>query len=338
MEGCPGFPANPGLAVHYLEASAKAGNSRAQANLGKAYSSGTGVVKNPYLAYDLVQRSAGQNDIQGIVLLATFYMEGVGVPANYEKAYALLNGAATMNVEESDKPAKQYAQYLVAECLAEGAGVPRNATLAYKWFLLAIGGPDKELSGTARKRISDLEGMVSDMDKQQATASASAINGGSAEATVSDMRDALNQALGGKKEEDATSLARLLATKEDSVGERILGMMYKDGYGSVGQDLDEAYVLFKRSCKAGEWLACGNQVEVLQKMGRASEARALLEEVSLKAPKSDSDQLYLGQLNLYVGNFDRAESIARSILINDPINADAKALLDKIAVAGGRPK
>lgn len=309
--GCPDLPINTHLATQYLEMSAKAGNSRAQANLSMQYATGDSVSKNPYLAYDLAQRSAKQNDIYGIVLLARFYMDGIGVPPSDEKAYALLSSAATMEASEQDKITKQQAQYLMGEFLFEGKGVPKNLISAYQWFLLSGSGPDKEMSDAARKHVSDLDSVLSDLDRQQASNKASALGDRQTAATQDDLLVSLKQALTERKEQDAVRLARMLAEQESADGQMVLGSMYRDGYASIEQDLDESYILFKRACKSGNWEACGFQVDILAKMKRTDEAKMLLINIAQSAPNSDEMQLFLGQLNFILGDTAKSEQIAR---------------------------
>lgn len=328
--GCPDLTPNKGLALQYLEMAVKSGNSRAQANLGRLYADGDSVSNNPYLAYDLAQRSAEKSDIAGIVLLARLYASGIGVPSNNEKAYALLTSAATMNVDDSDRRTKQEAQYLLGEFFAEGQGVPKNLATAYQWLLLARSGPDNDISQVAKKRLGELEAVLPDDSRQQAANKISAMDAKSQEATQADVTASLRQALAERRVPDAIRLARLLAEQESVTGETVLGQMFRDGYGSIAQDLDEAYVLFKRACKSGNWEACAYQVDVLVKMKRSDDAKALLQSIAPATPKADESQLLLAQLYFDSGSATRAEEILRNILVGDPINKGAKELLSAI--------
>jgi TPR repeat protein len=328
--GCPDFSPNKNLAVHYLKMAADSGNSRAQSNLAYLYSVGELVENNPYLAYDLAQRSAQQNDITGVLRLAKFYMEGIGVPADPTRAYDLLTNASTMDIEKWDAHSKQEAQYLLAICFLEGKGTPKNPVSAYKWFLLSQSGPDAEISEASNEIVENLEEALSDTDKQKASQLASSIDNKTPSASQNDLLLSLYQFLEKDKQREAVELARILSSQKNTRGQLILGLMYRDGYGSIPKDLDEAYILFKRSCKSGEWESCAYQVDALIKMNRSSAANTLLGNIAAKVPETDDAKLLLAELYLSLGKVNIAESITRKVLVGDPINEKAKSLLSVI--------
>ncbi len=328
--GCPDLSKNELLGVKYLKMSAESGNSRAQTNLASLYAVGDKVQKNPYQAYDLAQRSAKQNDIAGILQLSKYYTEGIGVPKNLNKAYSLLSNAARMEVKEWDKINKQEAQLLLGGVLFEGRGVPKDINEAYQWFLLASGGQNQEISKTANQYLDKSREYLSKEEIELSTKKASSVTKTQTLASDEDLVTALYQAIHNDRKESAIRLAKTLSNQGNSTGELILGLMHRDGYSNIPQDIDEGYVLFKRSCKSGEWEACAYQVDSLIKLKRIDAANQLLNNISSKVPKEDKMQIMLAQLYFDLNSKVKSESIVRRVLINDPINEPAKFLLSEI--------
>jgi|SaaInlStandDraft_6_1057023.scaffolds.fasta_scaffold05809_6 uncharacterized protein len=331
VTGCLDLAKNPKLAVQYLKMAADSGSSRAQSNLAALYEKGDIVDKNPYIAYDLALRSSKQNDVAGILRLASYHSAGFGVPQNYKKAYALLSNAVTMEVPTSDEPTKQTAQLMFGVLHFEGRGTPRNITESYKWFLLSSAGSNQSTTEAAKEYIVEIDQLLSHKEAATVQEEAFAITGNQPIATDEDLLSALNKYLEEDKKSVAINLARTLSSRSNTDGQVILGLMHYNGYLSITKDLDEAYILFKRACKSLNWEGCAYQVGVLIDKNQVKEANQLLEHISKAPPSGDWVQLHLANLHYILGHTSEAEEAVRNVLINDPINKEAKDMLSKIS-------
>ncbi|MCX7112836.1 MAG: tetratricopeptide repeat protein [Proteobacteria bacterium] len=329
-DGCPDLASNRKLALQYLEKSAQLGNSRAQSNLSRIYRDGKDVEANPYQAYDLAKKSADQGDITGLMALSDYYSKGLGVPVNLQKSFDFLNRAATIEVENFDLGNRQEARFLLAKMFHDGTGTPPNNAIAYKWLLLAVSGPNKMLSEQAKKYLAELEPKLSNNERETASIQAQTDDNKASIATNKDLLLALNQAIERNSTENAIDLAKLLASQNNSRAQLILGSMFYQGYGSIKKDIDEAYVLFKISCQGGEWESCLNQVSILADHNNKKDALDLISKVMKSFPKTDEARIATAKVMIKLDNFVVAEYLVRESLLNNPLNKEAKILLDSI--------
>lgn len=92
---------DPKEAARWFEKSAVQGLAAAQFNLGVLYQRGEGVEQNPQLAFFWFQSAAEQNDPRAQHNLAAAYAEGRGVPRNYDKAIDWFTRAANTGLVQS---------------------------------------------------------------------------------------------------------------------------------------------------------------------------------------------------------------------------------------------
>ncbi|MDD3577132.1 MAG: tetratricopeptide repeat protein, partial [Halothiobacillus sp.] len=273
--GCDPILPDKEQAIDYLKKAANSGLARAQSNISLLYIEGKYIKSNPYLAYDYAHKSAQQGDIEGILILSRCYSEGIGVPRDDRKAADLLEHAATMQVDDYDKNSKQYAQYLLGKMYLGGTGVAKNLLNAYKWLLLASAGNDRSISSQSNELIKSISGSIANKDKLKTQ---DVISSYGPEKVVSDkdLAYALSKALNDNKKDNAIYLANTLSDKKNYFGQYVLGLMRYEGYGSVKKDLDESYVLFKRSCQSGFFSACLYKAQILCETSRKDDAKKVL--------------------------------------------------------------
>lgn len=109
-----------------LREKAKAGNPRAQFELGLRHASGLGTKKNLVRAIFWYRKAARSNVPEAQFILGIYYSYGEGIPKNAAKAaYWLLKAAANGNVE---------AQWLTARNFQIGIGVPEDQPKAACWL------------------------------------------------------------------------------------------------------------------------------------------------------------------------------------------------------------
>ncbi|NDY96972.1 tetratricopeptide repeat protein [Wenzhouxiangella limi] len=330
LEGCDGINPNEAQAIRYLKQAADLGSARAQANLAELYRVGHIVEKNPFAAYELARKSVEQADIKGMVTLAEFYRKGVGVPPDPDRAFNLLQRAASMEVKQWDRSNRQVAQYDLAMMFDLGDEIPQNPQQAFLWYSMAVSGPLELYAEEARKRMQELEGELTQAEIAQARDQIRLGQRATLIATDEQLYEVLDSHIDDGREKAAVSLARDLAQKADAYGEYRLGRMYLDSYGELDRNLDEAYILFLRSCKQGYWASCSFQVETLIQQGRREEAVDLLGRVYEKMPDSDNARLTIANPFYLLGDVDTAERLVREVLVSDPINETAKLYLQQI--------
>jgi len=110
-------------------AGAKAGDPRAQYNLGAMYHHGRGVERNYGWAAVWYLKSARQGYTPAQSNMAVLHEMGLGLSQDYERAAHWYRKAA----EEGDP----FAQANIGRLYAQGRGVEKDLVLAYRWTFLA---------------------------------------------------------------------------------------------------------------------------------------------------------------------------------------------------------
>lgn len=125
-----GFPQDHRKAARWLGRAAQANHPRAQYMLGILHAHGWGVPRNGALAVEWFTRSARNSYAPACFHLGWMYAKGDGVPRNDDQAIRLLEQAAGQGMA---------AAHLALGGLHEhGRAVPADATLALKWYALAV--------------------------------------------------------------------------------------------------------------------------------------------------------------------------------------------------------
>jgi uncharacterized protein len=151
--------------VESLQRLAGEGNARAQAELGRAYHEGIGVVRNNTRSFALASAAAAAKDPEALYLLAALYSEGDGVLPNDKMAAQLVKQAAEAGhklaqrilpeaeqiAERSQKASVDLAAKLpdvraaaesgdrdaqrkMGDYSIEGWGIPQDANAAIEWY------------------------------------------------------------------------------------------------------------------------------------------------------------------------------------------------------------
>lgn len=115
--------------VNALLAKAKAGDAKAQHDLGHSYRDGTGVEKDPAEAVKWFRKSAEQGDFRAQYDLGDSYQNGIGVEKDPAKAVKWFLKSA----EQGDARA----QFELGRSYYDGMGVEKDSAEAVKWFLKA---------------------------------------------------------------------------------------------------------------------------------------------------------------------------------------------------------
>lgn len=108
---------------------ARAGNAKAQVNVGYMYERGFGVPQSYVEALRWYRQAAAAGAPEGMYNIGTLYYYGYGVERNVREAANWFRQAAKKDVPE--------AQYLLALMYSKGEGVPRSAAEALKWWVAA---------------------------------------------------------------------------------------------------------------------------------------------------------------------------------------------------------
>jgi TPR repeat protein len=120
--------------VAALKDKAAQGDAQAQTQLGKALSSGHGIVHNYKEAAQWLEKAAAQSNAEAQAALGELYEAGQGVPRDAHRAIDLFQSAANAgNVT---------AQYDLAFDYEQGKGVTKNEKEASKYYRLASEGGD----------------------------------------------------------------------------------------------------------------------------------------------------------------------------------------------------
>ncbi|HJP21775.1 MAG: hypothetical protein QF546_15115 [Alphaproteobacteria bacterium] len=123
-------------AFRIWQAAARAGDARAQTNLGVLYALGRGVKPDAKVAVSWYRRAAAQDYAKGQYNLGLALRAGKGIGKDEAKAVALFRQAAEQGLAS--------AQYMLGLSLLRGRGVARNQAEALQWYRRAA------LSGYAR--------------------------------------------------------------------------------------------------------------------------------------------------------------------------------------------
>jgi localization factor PodJL len=150
-----GVPANPELAVHWLDRAARQGLAPALYRLGSLYEKGQGVKKDLDKARQLYLVGADKGNAKAIHNLAVLYAEGIDGKPDYRTASQWFRKAADRGIADS--------QYNLGILYARGIGVDQNLAESYKWFALAAQQGDQD---AAKKR----EDVASRLDQQSLVA------------------------------------------------------------------------------------------------------------------------------------------------------------------------
>lgn len=121
------------------------------------------------------------------------------------------------------------------------------------------------------------------------------------------------------------------SSQNDSFGQYISGLFLLEGFDGIAADADEAYIEFRRSCQQGFIWACLEQAQVLLLQSRRSAALEVLDKAAKEIPRTEIN-MSLRAASVYsnAGHKAKAEMIARTILIDDPVNKDALKILKDI--------
>ena len=82
--------------MKWIRLAAKAGNLRAQCNLGAFYQGGKGLPKDDAESVKWFSKAAEQGSPEGIYRMGLAYLFGIGVPKDAEKAANGINRAAAL--------------------------------------------------------------------------------------------------------------------------------------------------------------------------------------------------------------------------------------------------
>ena len=124
-----GVETNKTLAFKYFLESAKAGLTKAQAQVGWRFETGIGVSKNYKKAFEWYKKSAEQGFLYAQNAVGRLYNNGSGIQKNYANAFKWFYIAATQNYS--------FAQYNLGNLYQYGRGVSQNSSNALKWYLKA---------------------------------------------------------------------------------------------------------------------------------------------------------------------------------------------------------
>lgn len=108
---------------------ARAGDARAQADVGYAYETGDGVAKDTNQALYWYRKSAENGNMDGQANLAYFYYNGLGVAQDYKQAFYWNKKAADQGLAR--------AQNWVGFLYEKGLGVEQNYTEMFNWYIKA---------------------------------------------------------------------------------------------------------------------------------------------------------------------------------------------------------
>ena len=113
------------LYQQYIKA-AKAGDAKAQVQVGIAYEKGEGVPKDMSQAVYWFEKAAEQGDVSEQGHVAYYYYNGIGVQKDLVKAAYWWRKAAEQGSAEG--------QHDLALCYYFGEGVPKDYTQAFQWW------------------------------------------------------------------------------------------------------------------------------------------------------------------------------------------------------------
>ena len=155
-----GLTADEAEAARWLLSAAYKDEPTAEYWLGTLYARGHGVPADAFQASHWYEAGAKQGNLRAMHSLAVAYFQGWGREKNYPEAAKWFEKAAGLGSVDS--------QYNLAVLYEQGAGVPKSLSDAYRWYAIAAAGGDKESQG----RVAVLAKQLSPADLQTATRAA----------------------------------------------------------------------------------------------------------------------------------------------------------------------
>jgi len=171
-----GVAKDPSLAIKWYEAAARQGSAVAQTSLGLAYMSGEGVEQDKAKAVAWYKKAARQNDPNALYSLGTAYYNGDGVDISDATAYGWFLLAREAGSKTAIDAVRRAEEELKAETLVAGLKeiarnyergdvLPRNETLATKWWLEAAKKDDEDARIAVANKYLDGRGVAQDFSQ-----------------------------------------------------------------------------------------------------------------------------------------------------------------------------
>lgn len=113
-------------ALRWFRQAAELGHAGAQAKVGTAYATGTGLPEDPAEALRWWRKAAAQGDAEGQYGLALAHLSGSLIPQDKEAGVKSLQQAASQDFAP--------AQHRLAECYLHGDGVDEDPAEAVRWY------------------------------------------------------------------------------------------------------------------------------------------------------------------------------------------------------------
>jgi TPR repeat protein len=157
-----GLTTNEEEAARWLLSAAYKDEPTAQYWLGTLYARGRGVPADAFQASHWYEAGAKQGNLRAMHSLAVANFEGWGREKNTAEAAKWFEKAAQLGSVDS--------QYNLAVLYEQGTGVPKSLSEAYRWYAIAAAGGDKE----SQTRVVILAKQLSPTDLQTATRAAAA--------------------------------------------------------------------------------------------------------------------------------------------------------------------
>jgi localization factor PodJL len=155
-----GLTTDEAEAARWLLSAAYKDEPTAEYWVGTLYARGHGVPADAFQASHWYEAGAKQGNLRAMHSLAVANFQGWGREKNTAEAAKWFEKAARLGSVDS--------QYNLAVLYEQGAGVPKNLSDAYRWYAIAAAGGDKESQG----RVAVLAKQLSPADLQTATRAA----------------------------------------------------------------------------------------------------------------------------------------------------------------------
>ncbi|GEM_PF-7106521 len=224
-----------------VESKAKAGDAKAQCELGLRYSDGKGVPKDLAQAADWYRKAAEQGLAEAQSKLAGCYFHGEGVEKDPIKTLAWCRKAAEQGYAR--------AQINLGMFCVEGLGMPADLKEAVTWFRKAADQGDAEAQCILARCYARGAGL--DRDDVEAVAwYRKAADQGIAEAQCN-LGNAYELGLGVAQDPaEAVAWYRKAADQGHAEGQAALALCYDDGLG-LPQDLSQAMAWYRKAASQG---------------------------------------------------------------------------------------
>ncbi len=157
-----GLTANEAEAARWLLSAAYKDEPTAQYWLGTLYARGHGVPADAFQASHWYEAGARKGNLRAMHSLAVANFQGWGREKNTTEAVKWFEKAAQLGSVDS--------QYNIAVLYEQGTGVPKSLSEAYRWYAIAAAGGDKE----SQSRVAALAKQLSPAELQTATRAAAA--------------------------------------------------------------------------------------------------------------------------------------------------------------------